>query len=164
MDIDVSSHAPETKAGIGHAAVSHDDVMRLFEEFKAANDERLDQIERRSADVVTEDKVERINAALTRRLDELTLKSARPSLGATRESKALGHDASEHKAAFESYMRSGESAGLRALEVKAMSAGSDADGGYTVPVEIEQSIGERLTAFSRIRSIAGQRSVSGNVE
>lgn len=163
MDIDVSSHAPETKAGIGHAAVSHDDVMRLFEEFKAANDERLDQIERRSADVVTEDKVERINAALTRRLDELTLKSARPSLGATRESKALGHDATEHKAAFESYMRSGESAGLRALEVKAMSAGSDADGGYTVPVEIEQSIGERLTAISPIRSIAGQRTISGNV-
>jgi HK97 family phage major capsid protein len=163
MDIDVSSHAPETKAGIGHAAVSHDDVMRLFEEFKAANDERLDQIERRSADVVTEDKVERINAALTRRLDELTLKSARPSLGATRDSKALGHDATEHKAAFESYMRSGESAGLRALEVKAMSAGSDADGGYTVPVEIEQSIGERLTAISPIRSIAGQRTNSGNV-
>jgi HK97 family phage major capsid protein len=163
MDIDVSSHAPETKAGIGHAAVSHDDVMRLFEEFKAANDERLDQIERRSADVVTEDKVERINAALTRRLDELTLKSARPSLGATRDSKALGHDATEHKAAFESYMRSGESAGLRALEVKAMSAGSDADGGYTVPVEIEQSIGERLTAISPIRSIAGQRTISGNV-
>jgi HK97 family phage major capsid protein len=163
MDIDVSSHAPETKAGIGHAAVSHDDVMRLFEEFKAANDERLDQIERRSADVVTEDKVERINAALTRRLDDLALKSARPSLGATRESKALGHDATEHKAAFESYMRSGESAGLRALEVKAMSAGSDADGGYTVPVEIEQSIGERLTAISPIRSIAGQRTISGNV-
>ena len=72
MDIDVSSHAPEIKAGIaGSGMVSHDDVMRLFEDFKAANDERLSQIERRSADVVTEDKVERINTALTRRLDEL---------------------------------------------------------------------------------------------
>jgi predicted phage gp36 major capsid-like protein len=164
MDIEVSSHAPETKAGIADgrahlAAVSHDDVMRLFEEFKAANDERLDQIERRSADVVTEDKVERINAALTRRLDELTLKSARPALGAAREGKALGHDTTEHKAAFESYMRSGESAGLRALETKALSAGSNPDGGYTVPVEIEQSIGERLNAISPIRSIAGQRTI-----
>jgi HK97 family phage major capsid protein len=93
----------------------------------------------------------------------LALKSARPSLGAARESKALGHDTTEHKAAFESYMRSGESAGLRALEVKAMSAGSNADGGYTVPVEIERSIGERLTAISPIRSIAGQRTISGNV-
>ena len=163
MDIDVSAHAPETKAGIGHAAVSHDDVMRLFEEFKSANDERLDQIERRSADVVTEDKVERVNAALTRRLDELALKSARPSLAAARDTKALGHDTTEHKVAFESYMRSGESAGLRALEVKAMSAGSNPDGGYTVPVEIEQSISARLTAISPIRSIAGQRTISGGV-
>jgi predicted phage gp36 major capsid-like protein len=75
MDIDILSHAPETKAGIaGNGTVTHDDVMRLFEEFKAANDQRLDEIARRSADVVTEDKVERINAALTRRLDNLALK------------------------------------------------------------------------------------------
>jgi HK97 family phage major capsid protein len=162
MDIEVSSHAPEIKAGIGGAsAVTHDDVMRLFDEFKTANDERLGQIERRSADVVTEDKVERINAALTRRLDELTLKSARPSLG--REARATSHDALEHKAAFDSYMRSGESGNLRALELKAMSAGTNADGGYTVPVEIEQSIGARLTAISPIRSIAGQRTISGGV-
>jgi hypothetical protein len=55
MDIDVHSHAPEIKAGIGASVVTHDDVMRLFEEFKAANDERLDEITRKSADVVTEE-------------------------------------------------------------------------------------------------------------
>jgi HK97 family phage major capsid protein len=167
MDIDIHSQAPETKAGIGGGSgtVTHDEVMRLFDEFKAANDERIDQIERRSADVVTEDKVERINAALTRRLDELTLKSARPSLGSplNRDRVAQGHDAIEHKAAFDVYMRAGESAGLRALEVKAMSVGSNADGGYTVPVEIENAIGERLNAISPIRAIAGQRTISGNV-
>ena len=92
MDIDVHSHAPEIKAGIaGAGAVTHDDVMRLFDEFKSANDDRLEQIERRSADVVTEDKVERINSALTRRLDELALKSARPSLGAGRDGVARSH-------------------------------------------------------------------------
>ena len=161
MDIDIHSHAPETKAGIGGGAVTHDEVMRLFDEFKAANDERLDEIARRSADVVTEDKVERINAALTRRLDALTLKGARPSLG--REHAAQAHDAIEHKAAFDSYMRSGESTGLRALEMKAMSVGSNPDGGYVVPVEIEQAIGRRLTLISPIRAIAGQREISGNV-
>jgi HK97 family phage major capsid protein len=166
MDIDILSHAPETKAGIaGNGTVTHDDVMRLFEEFKAANDQRLDEIARRSADVVTEDKVERINAALTRRLDNLALKSARPSLGASsaRDAKATTPDAIEHKAAFDAYMRSGESIGLRALEVKAMSVGSNPDGGYVVPVEIEQTIGRRLTAISPIRAIAGQRTISGSV-
>jgi len=166
MDIDILSHAPETKAGIaGSSGVTHDDVMRLFEEFKSANDERLDEIARRSADVVTEEKVERINAALTRRLDDLALKSARPALGAPsgHDAKAATADAIEHKTAFDAYMRSGESTGLRALEMKAMSIGSNPDGGYVVPVEIEQSIGRRLTAISPIRAIAGQRIISGSV-
>ena len=89
------------------------------------------------------------------------MKSARPSLG--RERAAQTHDAVEHKTAFDAYMRSGESTGLRALEVKAMSAGSNPDGGYVVPVEIEQAIGARLTAISPIRGIAGQRTISSGV-
>jgi HK97 family phage major capsid protein len=56
-----------------------------------------------------------------------------------------------------------KSAGLRALETKAMSVGSNPDGGYTVPVEIETMIGERLNAISPIRQIAGVREISGNV-
>jgi HK97 family phage major capsid protein len=47
--------------------------------------------------------------------------------------------------------------------VKALSVGSNADGGYTVPVEIDTIIGARLTSISPIRSIAGQRTISGNV-
>jgi len=164
MDIEVSSHAPEIKAGIGARAVTHDEVMRLFEEFKAANDERLDQIERRAADVVTDDKVERINAALTRRLDDLALKSARPALGVIPERDGkTPHDAIEHKAAFEGYMRTGESAGLRELEKKAMSVGSNPDGGYVVPEEIERAIGKRLTDISPIRSIASVRTIGSHV-
>jgi HK97 family phage major capsid protein len=162
MDIDIHSHAPETKAGIAGETVTHDEVMRIFEDFKAANDERLAQIERRSSDAITEDKVERINAALTRRLDELTLKNARPAL-CTERAAVLSHDAIEHKQAFHAYMRAGESAGLRALELKALSVGSNPDGGYTVPLEIEQAIGRRLTAVSPIRGIAGRREISGNV-
>ena len=101
-----------------------------------------------------EDKVARIDAALNaqaRRLDELTLKSARPQLGI--ETGVSRASAREHKAAFEAYVRNGESAGLRALEVKAMSAGTPADGGYLVPEEIEQEIGKRLAAISPIRGI-----------
>jgi len=50
-----------------------DEFLRAFEAFKSANDERLAQLERRSADVVTEEKVDRINRALDeqkRALDE----------------------------------------------------------------------------------------------
>jgi HK97 family phage major capsid protein len=96
------------------------------------------------------------------RLDSLTMKSARPPLGAAR-GEPQSYEAREHKSAFDAYVRHGESANLRALEVKAMSVGSGADGGYTVPFEVEKEIGERLTAISPIRSIAGQRTISANV-
>jgi HK97 family phage major capsid protein len=68
-----------------------------------------------------------------------------------------------YKQAFEAYMRAGETSGLRALEAKAMTIGSNPDGGYLVPPEIETMIGQRLTAISPIRAIAGVRTISGNV-
>jgi HK97 family phage major capsid protein len=164
MDIAIPDHL-ETKAGVPHdAVVTHGELMRAFEAFKEANDERLDTLSRHGGDVVLEEKVARINAALDshqRFIDEANLKSARPAL--ERNDRTASLSQREHKSAFDGYMRNGESAGLRALEVKAMSVGSNPDGGYVVPVEIEQAIGERLTAISPIRSIAGQRTISANI-
>ena len=159
------SKAFESKAGFPpDAVVTHSEMMRTFDAFKAANDERIDAVERKAADVLHDDKVARIDATLdaqTRRLDELTLKSARPQLGLERAvAPAISR---EHKAAFESYMRSGDVASLRALEVKAMSIGTPGDGGYLVPEEVEREIGKRLAAISPIRAIASVREISGNV-
>ena len=162
MDIDTSNEL-EIKAGIPHdAVVTHGEMMRAFEAFKETNDERL---AKRGADVVLEEKLARINNTIDtqgRRLDEITLKQARPAFGADR-AQARSAAALEHKAAFESYVRAGEASGLRALESKAMTIGSNPDGGYLVPPEIETTIGQRLTAISPIRGIAGQRTISGNV-
>jgi HK97 family phage major capsid protein len=165
MDIDINDRAPETKAGVPREAVAaYDELLRAFETFRQANDERLAALERRTADIVLEEKVERIGAALdaqARRLDELTLKQARPALERGSGGEPLARR--EHKAAFESYMRGGESAGLRQLEVKALAVGSGPDGGFLVPVEIEREIGRRLAAISPIRGIAGMREVSASV-
>ncbi len=154
--------APETKMGsddsIAHA---FDGFMHAFEEFKQTNDERLDQLERRmSSDVVTEEKMERINRAVSdqkRHLDQLILKSQRPVRGGT----ALASPAQfDHRSGFEAYVRDGRENGLRGLEEKAMSVGSDPDGGYLVPEELSLEIGKRLAAISPIRSIATVRQVS----
>src|SRR3569623_1497050 len=157
MDIDTGL---ETKAGVPHdAVVTHGELMRAFEAFKETNDERLAT---RTGDVVLEEMLARIDGALdaqARLLDEFALITARPAHGHDR----VKSGAPEHKAAFESYVRTGESGNLRALEVKAMSFGSNPDGGYLVPPEIEAAIGERLTAISPIRAIAGQRTISSNV-
>lgn len=139
--------------------------MRAFEAFKETNDQRLALEQKRAGDVVVDEKLARINAAMdaqARRLDEITLKLARPAPGGDR-GVARSAAGLEHKQAFDAYVRSGESAGLRALEMKAMSVGSNADGGYLVPPEVETQIGARLTAISPIRSIAGQRTISGSV-
>ncbi|HQF30612.1 MAG TPA: phage major capsid protein, partial [Hyphomicrobiales bacterium] len=53
--------------------------------------------------------------------------------------------------------------GLRQLEEKALSVGSNPDGGYLVPEETEREIGRRLAALSPIRGIAAVRQVSGSV-
>ena len=157
--------APETKSAAGNPEVADafDEFMSSFESFKSENDRRLVEIERKmGADVLTTEKVDRIGRALDeqkRALDRLALKNARPPLG--RETASMLP--SEHKQAFEAYVRTGDERLIRALDVKAMSYGSGPDGGYLVPAETEAEIGRRLSALSPIRSIASVRQVSSAV-
>jgi len=166
MDFDIIQTAPEHKSGIAYTPRDGFDELRAtFEEFKSANDERLGALERKRGDVLLEEKVDRINAALdlqTKRMDELALRQARPALEG-RGKLVSDAAAREHKSAFDAYVRSGEATALRALETKAMSAGSNADGGYLVPTELEHEIGRRLAAISPIRALASVREISGGV-
>ncbi len=147
----------ETKSAGSDVGAAFDEFMRAFEEFKETNDRRLDEIERRSGeDVLTAEKLTRIDKAL----DQLSVKSQRMPLGGAgaRSSVSL-----QHKSAFEGYVRKGEASSLRALEGKALSVGSDPDGGYLVPEETETTINRALRDISPIRAIAGVRQVSGSV-
>ncbi|MGM5034063.1 phage major capsid protein [Tardiphaga sp. 803_E3_N1_3] len=165
MTFDHNQSALEIKAGIpsGDAQDVYDAMMRTFEDFKSENDARLASIEKRSGDVLVEEKVARIDAALDahqQRLDLLSLKGARPALAAD---SAARPQPSEHKSAFDAYIRDGESGALRAIETKAMSVGSNADGGYLVPEETETEIGARLKDLSPMRSLSSSRSISGGI-
>jgi len=141
MDIGLETKIADTGSD-SEIAGAFGDMMRAFEAFKDANDERLADIEKRmSADVVTGDKLDRIGEALDRqkaRLDELTLKARRPQLGGADEAKS--EVSGEHKQAFTAYVRKGEAGTLRDLESKALSVGSDPDGGFLVPDELERAV------------------------
>lgn len=160
--------APEQKGardGHGHeVGEALDDFLRAFEAFKETNDERLGQIEKRmSADVVTVEKMERINRALDehqRVVDGLVLKARRPGLAG--EGREASHLQLQHKAAFEAYVRRGSDGELRGLEEKAMSVTSAPDGGYLVPEETEVEIGRLLSEASPIRAIADVRQMSAS--
>ena len=161
------TRAPEIKAGTGNSievATAFDDFMVAFEAFRETNDERLMQLEsQNSEDVITVQKMDRINASMDsqkRTIDQLLLKSKRPSLGGG----AISNTAQiEHKNAFENYVRSGNENGLRQFEEKAMSIGSDPDGGYLVPDETAIEIGKRLAQISPIRAIANVKTVSSSI-
>jgi HK97 family phage major capsid protein len=156
----------ETKAGIpADAAVTHAELMRAFDEFKEANDQRLS--EKRSVDVLLEEKLDRLDSVITaqtQRLEAIELKQARPAIGSEpRPTDPANQPVIEHKAAFDAYVRGGDSANLRALEQKALSGSSNPDGGFLVPPEIETKIGERLFNISPIRSLASIRTISSNI-
>ncbi|MCK2057113.1 phage major capsid protein [Methylobacterium sp. 37f] len=139
------------------------DLSRAFEAFKETNDARLAELEGRApGDVLTEEKLARIDAALDTartRLDRLTLDHRRPPLGGGAPAPRDGASI-EHKAAFDLYVRAGESGGLKRLEAKALSAGSGPDGGYLVPAEVERMVLTRLSNLSPIRALATVRVIS----
>lgn len=160
----IQAVAPETKMGTGNdVAEAFDEFMQAFEAFKETNDERLQQIEQRvSTDVVTEEKMARINRAMDqqkRHLDELLLKGQRPALG--KGGSLITNP--EHKSGFDAYLRSGNETALRSLEGKSMSVGSDPDGGFLAPDELSSEIGKRLAALSPVRSLATVQQVTGSV-
>ena len=156
--------APEIKTTQDTVAAAFEDFMSAFEAFKETNDRRLDELETKlSSDVLTREKMDRINRTMDeqkRALDQLILRKSRPAIGG---GDMAGGEMREHKAAFEAYLRKGDEHGLRELESKAMSVGSAADGGYLVPRETDGEIGRRLAVVSPIRSLATVRQVTGAV-
>ncbi len=127
------------------------EFMSAFEEFKRSNDARLNELEKRgSADVITTEKVERLNQVLDgakAAIDRANLERARPRLEGGRPDAG-----DEYKDAFSAYVKRGEE--------KALRIGSNADGGYLVPQETDAEISRLMAALSPIRAISSVRQVS----
>lgn len=134
---------------------------RTFEEFKKANDDRLKAVESKGyAPADTVEKVDTINAELTKlskEMAELMKKSNRPRTG--NGGSELTQDQEEHKTAFADYFRKGIDRDLRDIERKALNTGSDPDGGYLVPVEIETMIDRVANAEVAMRRLATVRQI-----
>ncbi len=142
-----------TGKGAGEISGMFNEFMSAFEEFKHTNDQRLDELEKRgTSDVIVEDKLNRLNKALDVHkcaLDRAMIENSRPSLeGGFAPTQAQ----EEYKDAFSAYVKRGEE--------KALSIGSNPDGGYLVPDETEIEIARLLKDVSPIRAIAGNRIIS----
>lgn len=135
----------------GEARAAMHEMLAAFESFKDANDRRLDELEAKKAcDPILEDKIGRIDAALTDaqgKLERLSQEAARPALGAP-EGKSTA------QIAWGDFLRSGE---LARIEGKALSTGTGADGGHVAPPETEALIERLVREVSPIRQIASVR-------
>lgn len=157
------------------------DLGRAFEAFKEANDQRLREIERRgSADPLTEMKVNRLNGDVSRAIDAADAAKRRVEQIETalcrspaqnggdewgeadlfmRERKGrIDHDLGidgyrQYKSALRSYLRK-NNAGGGVDEIKALSAGSDPDGGYTVTPDLSGRIAQLVRETSPMRQVA----------
>jgi HK97 family phage major capsid protein len=134
-----------------------------WEQFKHVNDARLKEIERKGhADVLYEEHLRRISDALDnnkRRLDQIETVQGR--LGGDVSGKSF-EDASEYKSAFRNYLRKGMDAGLEQIQLKALSVGTDADGGYLVTSQMSQIIAETIKESSPIRALARVETISSD--
>ncbi|MEM9286313.1 MAG: phage major capsid protein [Pseudomonadota bacterium] len=146
----------ETKHQSVEEKAASQDLLHTFEVFKAENDARLEAIEKRGvSDPLQDQKIRRLEAAMNEQktaLDRVAINALRHDASGSDAPEAL-----EQKRAFDQYMRAGI---LSAPEEKSLSSGTDADGGYTVPLTIESTIDRALTEVSPFRNFASVRQIT----
>lgn len=129
-------------------------LLAEFEAFKAANDERLATIEAKTADVLLDEKVSRIERSLAETksaLDRIAMKANAPLVDEEREAVPQGWSA---------YLRAGDERGVSRLDTKSLNQGTDTEGGYLAPPQLDRLIEARLLAASPMRQIATVRQTS----
>ena len=135
-----------------------------WEQFKQVNDARLSDIERKgNADPLYMEHLSKISNVLDQqknRMDTLETVASRPgqAFEAKYDTAAPAH--SEHKKAFCNYLRKGMDAGLENLESKALSVGTDADGGYLVTPAMSDNIVKVVQDNSPMRELASIETIS----
>lgn len=139
---------------------------KAFDAFKAENDARLKEIEKKgAADPLLAEKVDKINAdiaqisALKKQLDTLETAVAQGQFPGGGKNE-LDRVKAQHKDAFAKFFRKGAEGGLRDLEVQAgLSTLSDPDGGFLVPEDYEQAIDRVALSVSAMRRLATVRTI-----
>lgn len=150
-------------------------VQKAFEEFKAANEEQTKQIVSKGvADIITTEKVDRINSALSDLqavVDEHAQKVAALTLGSgNSEQEVILPEIQAYNANFQDWFRNGGEALEKELKaanrnggvMASYSVGTPADGGYTAPVEWDRQVTDKLKEVSEMRQYASVQTVSGS--
>ncbi len=154
------------RADAGDATKILNELKQTFETFKNEHQTEIANIKKGMGDVVQTEKVDRINAEITKlqgAIDEMNALIAASRVGAGGDDK-LNEAERAHAKGFDSYFRKGAENGLRDLEVKAAATSdNDPNGGYLVDKQTEQTIDRVLGTVSAIRSVASTMTISSAV-
>ncbi|WP_198174120.1 phage major capsid protein [Mesorhizobium xinjiangense] len=129
------------------------DLNKAFEEFKATMAEKDKELAQKFDDVVTTEKLDRVNSSvsdLQKLVDDTNAKIAAISVGAGSEREIKDPEYSE---AFRAHFRKGS---VNA----ALEKGTDPEGGYLAPVEWDRTITDALIEVSPMRQIASVQTIS----
>ena len=159
------------------------EIAAAFEEFKKHNDERLSLIEKGRSVADLEEPIAKINSKLDM-LEEMKSRLERAETALARRAPSAAPSASDeavakwlsaasrakgvqapaqfdlggYKAAFRAHMRAGDIAAPE--HMKALSVGSDPDGGYLVSPDTSGRIVTKVYETSPMRSVASVQSIS----
>lgn len=139
-------------------------IGRAFDEFKASNDLRLKEIEKKgSVDAVLAEKVERINKDLSA-MSEMKKQLEAIETAVARSANKYGGDVDNAKAAVNRAFRAlmqGKVEAVKDLDIQAAASTlSDPDGGFTVPEEVDAAIDRVQGTMSAMRRLATVRTIS----
>jgi HK97 family phage major capsid protein len=140
----VRADASDPKAMIGQ-------LQAAFEAFKTANDEKISAAK---ADVLNDEKVVRIDDAVTAlqaEIDKVNAAMAARQIGGGQQEVRDP----EYNTAFAGYVQKGS---VQA----ALNKGADDEGGYLTPVEWDRTINDKLVEISPMRQLATVRPIGGS--
>lgn len=157
-----------------------------FEEFKQANDQRLAELEKGKDDPILNEKIDKINEHITEletKSSDLEKEIARKRKETDREDVDIEFKAAQfadivskkrnrpvdvdvklyttYTKALNKYMREGQDA-LDMDERKALSVGSDPDGGFTVTPDMSGRIVEKMFETSPMRQVASVQAITSD--
>lgn len=137
-----------------------DSLGRAWDEFQKTNDARLKEVEKKgSADALLDGKLDKINTFLDETKSRLDL--VETAVKRTGVPAAESGNPSEQSKAFNAFIRKGDG-NLTEMEKKALSVGSDPDGGYLVTPQMSNNIIKIVFETSPMRALASVETISSD--
>lgn len=166
--------AVSAKDDLGDPTVALEAINRAFDEFKASHEAQLKDLKNGFDDVVTKDKISKIDASLGDL--QAVIDNHATELAALKTNGTGDNDQQEtaqereYRAKFMDYVRGRDAEAIalqdfakaNGIDVRAAgSAGSADDGGYTAPVEWDRTITNKRVQISPMRRYASVQSPRG---